>query len=126
MEVKVPGLERGHPQTRRQVQSLRITKGKSWDRIDIVIVKPDDGTFLVQDEEGKVSVELTAKDTLQSIQSKLSPLFPSGLHLTSTSTPSTLTLSLNTTSPGKPHLLKILPLTTRSLLFINTANNPLS
>jgi hypothetical protein len=126
MEVKVPGLERGHPQTRRQVQSLKITKGKNWDRIDIVIVNPDDGKFVVQDEEGEVSVELTAKDTLQSIQSKLSQLFPSGLNLTSTSTPSTLILSLNTTTPGKPLLLKILPLTTLSLLFINTANNPLS
>ena len=92
-----------------------------------MIVNPDDGTFVVQDEEGEVSVELTAQDTLQNIQSKLLPLFPSAaLLVTSTSTPSTLTLCLHTTTPGKPHILKILPLTTRSLLFINTANNPIS
>jgi hypothetical protein len=47
MEVKVLGLERGHPQTRRQVQSLKITERKSWDRTDIVIVNPDEGTFVV-------------------------------------------------------------------------------
>lgn len=72
-----------------------------------------------------MSVELTANDSLQNLQSKLSSLFPSPstLLLTSTSTPTTLTLSLHTTA-FKP-LLKTLPLTTRPLLFVNAAN-PLS
>jgi hypothetical protein len=117
MEVKVPGLERGHPQTRRQVQSLKITKKITWDRTDIVIVNPDDGTFVVFYEEHNLSVELTALDSLESLQSKLSQLFSpaTALRVTSTSTPSTLTFSLHTTT-FKP-LLKILPLTSRSLFF---------
>jgi hypothetical protein len=47
MELKVLGLVRGHPQTRQQVQSLKITKKFSWYRTDILIVNPDNGTFFL-------------------------------------------------------------------------------